>query len=99
MIDLGFGNLSLGDILHKNDHAAVFHRLHGELERPPVEHIDPKGVVLATRKPGVQAVDQTLRVETGNHTCRDNTFNQIAYRRALQLEIRRQSHLLIQLLV
>ena len=36
MIDLGFGNLALGDILDEGNHAAVFHGLHGELECAPV---------------------------------------------------------------
>src|SRR5208282_86280 len=31
IVDLGFGNLLLSDILHENNHSAVFHRLHGEL--------------------------------------------------------------------
>ena len=33
MIDLGLGDPSLGDVLHQDDHATVFHRLQGEFER------------------------------------------------------------------
>src|SRR5580700_203812 len=47
MVDLSFGNLSLGDILGKNDHTSVFHGLHGEFKCPPILHLDYKSSVAA----------------------------------------------------
>jgi hypothetical protein len=78
VVDLGLGDLSLGDILHKHDHAAVFHGLYGEFERPSVQHIRCESGIVAARKPGVQALDQALRVEIGNQTRLDNAFDQVA---------------------
>ena len=50
LIDLGLGNLSLGDVLDQNDHAAVFHRLHREFERAPIRQLGDEGGVVAAGK-------------------------------------------------
>ena len=60
MIDLGLGDLSLGDVLHQDDHAAVFHRLQGEFERAPAFTCPVERGIVAAGKPGVELLDQAL---------------------------------------
>ena len=69
MVDLSFGNLSLGDILYQNDHSSVFHGLHGEFKCLAVLHIQNKSGIVAARKPGIKTVDQVLCIDLGNQAC------------------------------
>ena len=65
MIDLGLGDFSLGDVLHQDDHAAVFHRLQGEFERASAFHVHVERGIVAAGKPGVQSLDQVSRAGVG----------------------------------
>jgi hypothetical protein len=85
MVDLGFGNLARGDILNKNDHPAVFHRPNCKFKRPAIQHLDNKGGVIVTCKPGIKAVDKDSRVGLGNETRVDTAFHYMIQTRTFQL--------------
>src|ERR1700730_7598169 len=75
MVDLSFANLSRGNILNKNDHPSVLHCLNCEFKRPRMKQLNDKTGVATARKPGIETVDQDLRVGLGNQTCIDTTFH------------------------
>jgi hypothetical protein len=61
MIDLGLGDLALGDVLDQHHHAAVLHRLDGEFERAPVHQVQGEGGIVAAGKPRVEVIDHAAR--------------------------------------
>ena len=99
MIDLGLGDLALGDVLDEDHHAAVLHRLHGEFERSPVRQVQSEGGIVRTGKPRIQIVDHALRARLRQQPCLHDALDQVAHAHAFQFEIRRQPHLLFQFVI
>ena len=77
MILLGFGNLSLGDVLRKNDHSSISMACTVNSNIRPFCISTYKSDVVAARQPGVQTIDQVLRIDLGNQACFDTAFNHI----------------------
>ena len=99
VVDLGLRDLALGDVLADQHHAAVLHRLDGELERASVVQVDDEGVAFGAGEANVEIVHQAFGLIGRDQPAVGADGHELLRREALQLEVRRQAEVLVEPLV